>query len=105
MLSSAYVHWLPVCLCVGLLICQLFRDEETADKSFDPVPILLALALIAARWPTLLLNEPLNEDESWLIAGALAFIHDRVPWRGADLTTSDPLNSYVLFVPAALGLK
>ena len=44
-------------------------------------------------------------DESWLIAGALELLHDPVPWRGADLTTSGPLNSYILLVPAALGLK
>ena len=69
------------------------------------MPVFLALALIAARWPTFLLNQPLNPDEGWLIAGALRFMHDPVPWRGADLTTSGPLNSYVLLVPVALGLQ
>jgi hypothetical protein len=113
LLISVYVqliYWLSLCLVWGLLPLQLFRHEESAEKPdsvqpFDPVPVLLGLALIAARWPTLFLNEPLNPDESWLIAGALGFMHDPVPWRGADLTTSGPLNSYILLVPAALGLE
>src|SRR5690242_9859080 len=105
----APVYWVLLCLCWGLLVWQLFKHEGAADKEdtieqFDPVPILLALILVAGRWPTLFLNEQLNHDESGLIAGALAFLHDPVPWRGADLTTSGPLNAYVLFVPAMLGL-
>lgn len=111
--TSVYVqliYRLFLCLFWGLLSWQLFRHEEGAEKpdsvqAFDLVPVLLGLALIAARWPTLFLDEPLNPDESWLIAGALALLHDPVPWRGADLTTSGPLNSYILLLPVALGLK
>jgi hypothetical protein len=99
-------YWIFLCLCWGLLVWQLFNHGEKGDfvQQFDPVPTLLALILIAGRWPTLFLNEQLNHDESGLIAGALAFLHDPVPWRGADLTTSGPLNAYVLLVPAMLGL-
>lgn len=87
----------------------MFRHEKTDERQgsvqpVDVVPILLALTLVAARWPTLFLNEQLNPDESGLIAGALRFMHDPVPWRGADLNTSGPLNAYVLFVPVILGL-
>jgi hypothetical protein len=109
-LGSAYVqfiYWLALWICWSLLCIQLFRSDEkteTPGTRFDPVPILLGLALTAARWPTLLLSVPLNPDESVLIAGALRFMHDPVPWRGADLVTSGPLNSYVLLIPAALGL-
>jgi len=109
-LGSAYVqfiYWLVLWICWSLLCLQLFRSDarlETPDTRFDPVPILLGLALTAARWPTLLLNAPLNPDENVLIGGALRFMHDPVPWRGADLITSGPLNSYVLLIPAALGL-
>src|SRR5690348_12303756 len=101
------VYWVLLCLCWGLLVLQLLRREETAEKSDsaqppDFVPVLLGLALIAARWPTLLLNQQLNPDESQLIAATLGFMHDPVPWRGADVNTSGPFNSYVLLVPVVL---
>ena len=104
------IYWLLLFLVWAILVQQLFQPEGTAQKRnpvqpFDPVPVFLALALIAARWPTFFLNQPLNPDEGWLIAGALRFMHDPVPWRGADLTTSGPLNSYILLVPVALGLQ
>jgi hypothetical protein len=93
----------------GLLAWQMFRDEEPASiqvgsHSYDPIPVLFCLALIAARWPTLLLNEEINPDESQRIALALSFLHDPVPWRGADPTTGGPLNSYILTLLPALGI-
>jgi hypothetical protein len=103
-----FVYWVALFICWSLLCLQLLRYGLTADKTdirFDFVPILLGLALTAGRWPTLLLNEPLNSDESELLAGALRFMHDPVPWRGADLTTSGPLNSYILLIPRAVGLE
>jgi len=64
---------------------------------------LAALALLCARWPTLFVREPLNQDEAQALAQAITALHDPVPWRGFDGNTCGPLNTYVLMLPALFG--
>jgi hypothetical protein len=65
---------------------------------------LVALALMCARWPTLFVREPLNQDEAQALAQAITALHDPVPWRSFDGNTCGPLNTYVLMLPALFGV-
>ncbi len=108
MASLSIFYWFFLCWVWALIIWKLLDLSEHASVTLgvlrDPAPLLLALAMIAARWPTIFVNAELNPDESWLFAGALGLLHDPVPWRGADNTTSGPLNSYVLIPLIVSGL-
>ena len=46
----------------------------------------------------------LNPDESLMLAQALRYTRDFVPWRGVDGTSSGPLNSWYLLLPHLLGM-
>ena len=65
----------------------------------------LFVCLIAWRWPSVLFPQSLNPDESQMIAQALKFMFDPIPWRAVDSTTSGPLNSYALIVPTWCGAE
>ena len=64
---------------------------------------LVAATLFICRLPILLCPYALNVDESLWAAGALKVAVDPVPWRGFDGTTSGPINSYILALPALFG--
>jgi hypothetical protein len=65
----------------------------------------LSLALLFAwRWPVLFQAPPFNPDEAQLVAAALTYAHDPVPFRSVDLTTSGPLNGLVLLPTHWLGV-
>ncbi|MEA2976531.1 MAG: hypothetical protein QOF19_2051 [Alphaproteobacteria bacterium] len=59
--------------------------------------------LIATRIPTIAINSPLNPDEAQMIANAMKFAIDPLPWRSVDTTSSGPLNSMILMWPLAFG--
>jgi hypothetical protein len=63
-----------------------------------------AAVIFLGRFPTFFWNKGLNADEGLWAAGAIKATVDLVPWRGFDPTTSGPLNSYVLALPALLHL-
>lgn len=56
------------------------------------------LLLAVSRLPMIFTNHELSPDESMQLALAHRMLGDWVPWRGADFTTSGPLNP----VPAVL---
>lgn len=64
------------------------------------VPVLL----LAWRWPLLFQAAPFNPDESQLVAAALTYATDPIPFRSVDLTTSGPLNGLVLLPTHWLGV-
>ena len=71
---------------------------------FEGVFLLSAgAALFACRWPVFLWPDELNVDESTFIACAMKATFDWVPWHGFDASTSGPLNSYILTLPALFG--
>lgn len=63
-----------------------------------------AFALFASRWPTFFVLHPLNVDEAQMASQAITALHDPIPWRGFDSGSSGPLNTYVLTLPALLGI-
>ena len=65
--------------------------------------VLAAGTVLAWRLPAILWPRPMNIDEGQWAACALKATHDFAPWRGFDGTTSGPLNSYVLALPALFG--
>lgn len=67
-------------------------------------PVSLVLLLVAGRWPGYLIPGPLNPDESLMLAQAIKFGEDWLPWRSIDPGTGGPVNSYVLLAVGAMGL-
>ena len=63
------------------------------------------IALLATRWPTLFSALwPPDEDEPAAIAAAITALHHPIPWRDFDTALSGPFNTYMLTLPALLGL-
>lgn len=65
---------------------------------------LLVLMIIFLRIPSIGFNEELNPDESQMMAQAITLSQKPIFWSSVDGTTSGPLNSYVLLLPAVLGI-
>ena len=70
---------------------------------------LLALAVsgvvFLSRVPVIRYPVEMNVDESQMLAQALRYTKDFVPWRGVDGTSSGPLNSWFLLLPHLLGMR
>jgi hypothetical protein len=66
---------------------------------------LLALVVLASRLPSIRFNDELNVDESLMLAQGLRLGVDSVPWRGADATTSGPVNYWIFFLSHEFGIK
>jgi hypothetical protein len=65
----------------------------------------LTLALLLAwHWPVLFQATSLNPDEGQLLAAALTYAQDPMPFRSVDLATSGPLNGLVLLPTHWLGV-
>ncbi len=63
------------------------------------------LAAFVFRWPMLTYPLDLNYDESRMLAQALTLLHYPVPWKSYDGTTSGPLDTAVLALPALFGIS
>lgn len=108
--ANPWFYWTPglaTAAAYGLWLGRASRSERNGT----PHPrahwwfagLLLAL-ILAWRWPVLFQATPFNPDEAQLLAAALTFVHDPVPFRSVDLTTSGPLNGLVLIPTHLLGL-
>lgn len=67
--------------------------------------LLVLASLFVWQAPILFLNVEIGGDESLMLAQAMKFKTDFLPWRSVDGTTSGPLNSYALMWPFLFGLK
>jgi hypothetical protein len=105
-LSFAVLLWL-------LLLAVAFfpavrKGEFTAAwwrKTVITFLVLLAVALPVWRIRSLLYNGEINVDESMILAQALKYISDPMPWRSVVGGSSGPLNTWVLLWAPLLGLK
>jgi hypothetical protein len=78
--------------------------DYTAKMSAKSHFGLLVLMIIFLRIPSIGFNEELNPDESQMMAQAITLRQKPIFWASVDGTTSGPLNSYALLLPAVLGL-
>ncbi len=79
-------------------------DPESRPKEWLFFTLVLA-SLLVWQAPIILLNVEIGGDESLMLAQAMKFKTDFLPWRSVDGTTSGPLNSYVLMWPFLFGMK
>lgn len=106
----AHPHlYYPVALATLLAFVWLAiitAKTETVTRKTEWLFLALAGAtLLIWRWPVLLWPRPMNIDEGHWAACALKAARDLAPWRGFDGTTSGPLNSDVLALPALFGAE
>lgn len=67
--------------------------------------VLLAIALPVWRWRSLTYNGEINVDESQILAQALRYKLDPIPWRSVDGGSGGPLYTWALFWAPLFGLK
>ena len=92
---------------------QLKADSKRADANHARAMSLLSpwfivplmtLIILLARIPAILQAGEFNVDESQMMAQAMRFNVDLIPWRGMDGTTGGPVNSWTLFLANRLGM-
>ncbi|MHB8415759.1 MAG: hypothetical protein ACYDB1_10325 [Acidiferrobacteraceae bacterium] len=66
--------------------------------------VMIFMTLLAGRWPLLCTSQPLEFDESGMIAAAITAAVAPVPWKSFDPQTSGPLNVYALDLPRLVGI-
>lgn len=94
-------HWWIVCLVtatvVFILLRPILRGELEIRKRSDWWWTLAIVALLTVgRWPTWFVSRQFNEDESFLIAGAMTLRHDPLFFRAVDGSTAGPIDFYAL---------
>jgi hypothetical protein len=103
--------FLYYCLALATLVgFSVFTviDSGGVVRKWKSEWVFLALAgctVLVWRWPAMLWPQPMNIDEGQWAACALKATYDFAPWRGFDGTTSGPLNSYILALPALFGAQ
>ena len=103
---------LAVSLWLLLLAVALFPILKKGDftsrlwkNTVTTFLVLLAVALPVWRVRSLLYNGEINVDESQILAQALKYLSDPMPWRSVVGGSSGPLNTWVLLWAPLLGLK
>ena len=66
--------------------------------------VVLAVAFPVWRWCSLTYNGEINVDESMVLAQALKYERDWMPWRSVVADAGGPLNTWVLFWAKPFGL-
>ena len=99
--------WAFVCIAL-LLACAPALDARSARRlpaATGPAVFFLSLfvALCFLRLPAITDGGELNADEAQMTAQAITFLRHPIPWVDFDGTTSGPLNSMVVGIPALFG--
>lgn len=105
--DSSLLPWLGclgvVCFLVTTTLPERYLPSSRLREAI--LFITLCATLLIARWPMLEWPHAINIDEPHVIACAHKATVDFAPWRGFDGTTSGPLNSHVLILPALFGCE
>jgi len=67
--------------------------------------VLLSIALPVWRWRSLTYNGEINVDESQILAQALRYQIDPIPWRSVEGGSGGPLYSWAVLWAPLIGLK
>jgi hypothetical protein len=99
-------YYLPAFGALFIFFVLALHPPEISGKRAFEIGFFSSIAatLFAWRWPVFFAPAALNPDEGSLVAYALKATVDFAPWRGFDAGTSGPLNSYIIALPAAIGL-
>jgi hypothetical protein len=62
-------------------------------------------AVLLSRVAVIRYPVEMNVDESQMLAQAIRYTKDFMPWRGVDGTSSGPLNSWYLLLPHLFGMR
>jgi len=99
------IWFIPFALIFLLVTWKIVREwTEGQPIKIQWFGYLVAVTFLV-RLPTLLYNRVTNVDEAQTIAHALTLMRFPVPWKGIDFTTNGPLNAYVFYIPAWLGIR
>lgn len=90
-----------LCCSIVLLIAM---GRLSGRKAAVAMVTGIALLVLAGRWPSIFIPGWLNPDESMMLAQAMKFETDLVPWRAIDTGTGGPVNSYALLMGHWLGM-
>lgn len=105
-LIIAVLLWIMV---FSVALYPVFKAGEFTEKhwvrSFLVFCVLLAVALPAWRWRSLMYNGEINVDEGSEISKGLKYLYDPIPWRSVDGITCGPLSTWVILWAPLLGLK
>lgn len=67
--------------------------------------VVLGLSIPVWRWRSIVYNGEINVDESQILAQALRYTLDPLPWRSVDGGSAGPLYTWALFWGPLFGLK
>lgn len=95
-LSALYWMGLGVAMVFAIACMFLAGWRESSRLATSLFVIAIPLLLLAGRWPSFFMPGQLNPDESMMLAQAMKFGIDPIPWRGMDTGTGGPINSYIL---------
>lgn len=105
--KSPELHWWGICVVVAPVLVLLLRpllqpSWHNAKGSDWRWLAIIVLLLVAGRWPSWFVTRQFNDDESFLIAGAITLRHDPLFFRSVDGGTAGPLDFYALLPVGSL---
>jgi len=104
-LSVAIGLWLVL---AGLAVFALLKTDGFTRRNWRTTlalfTVVLAVAFPVWRWCSLTYNGEINVDESMVLAQALKYERDWMPWRSVVADAGGPLNTWVLFWVKPFGL-
>ncbi len=97
------------CILAGIAAYPVLKKDHVSNiqwlKVFVMFSVTLAVALPIWRLRSLLYNGEINVDESLIIAQAMRYMDDPVPWRSVNGGSGGPLNTWILLWAPLLGIK
>jgi hypothetical protein len=105
-LTLAIILW-GILACVGFY--PIFKKEDFSHPQWMRQLVIfvatLAVALPVWRLRSLEYNGEINVDESSILAQAMRYLDDPIPWRSVNGGSGGPLNTWILFWAPLVGLK